>query len=82
MIGVKFCHLSGKEDRLMLCSLSTKLGSADLEAICALEKELGTPLLAFSCRSELKPAEVTGDQLSRIKALEGKLGLSLVAVRG
>ena len=66
----------------MLCSLSTKLGSADLEAISALEKELGTPLLAFSCRSELKPAEVSGDQLAKIKALEGKLGLSLVAVSG
>ena len=66
----------------MLCSLSTKLGSKDLEAISALEKELGTPLLAFTCRSELKPAEVSGDQLAKIKALEGKLGLSLVAVRG
>ncbi len=66
----------------MLCSLSTKLASKDLEAISALEKELGTPLLAFSCRSELKPAEVSGDQLAKIKALEGKLGLSLVAVRG
>ena len=70
-----------KEDILMLCSLSTKLGSEDLKAISALEKELGTPLLAFSCRAELKPAEVTGDGLAKIKALEGKLGLSLVAVR-
>jgi hypothetical protein len=66
----------------MLCSLSTKLGSEDLMAINALEKELGTPLLAFSCRSDLKPADVSGDQLAKIKALEGKLGLSLVAVRG
>ncbi len=66
----------------MLCSLSTKLGSEDLMAINALEKELGTPLLAFSCRSDLKPADVTGDQLAKIKALETKLGLSLVAVRG
>jgi hypothetical protein len=66
----------------MLCSLSTKLGSEDLTAINALEKELGTTLLAFSCRSDLKPADVTGDQLAKIKALEGKLGLSLVAVRG
>jgi hypothetical protein len=66
----------------MLCSLSTKLGSEDLMAISALENELGTPLLAFSCRADLKPADVTGDQLAKIKALEGKLGLSLVAVRG
>jgi hypothetical protein len=66
----------------MLCSLSTKLGSEDLKAIMALEKELGTPLLAFSCRTELKPADVSGEQLAKIKALEGKLGLSLVAVGG
>ena len=65
----------------MLCSLSTQLGSEDLKAINTLEKELGTPLLAFSCQGELKPAEVSGDQLAKIKALEGKLGLSLVAVR-
>ena len=65
----------------MLCSLSTQLASEDLKTINSLEKELGKPLLAFSCQEELKPAEVTGDQLAKIKALEGKLGLSLVAVR-
>ena len=65
----------------MLCSLSTQLGSEDLKAITTLENELGTPLLAFSCQGELKPAEVSGDRLAKIKALEGKLGLSLVAVR-
>ena len=65
----------------MLCSLSTQLRSEDLKTINSLEKELGTPLLAFSCQEELKPAAVTGDQLAKIKALEGKLGLSLVAVR-
>jgi hypothetical protein len=66
----------------MLCSISTKLGSEDLKAINALESELGTPLLAFSCRAELKPAAVSGDQLAKIQALESKLGLSLVAVQG
>jgi hypothetical protein len=66
----------------MLCSLSTKLGSEDLAAINALENELGTPLLAFSCRADLKPAEVSAVQLAKIQALEGRLGLSLVAVRG
>jgi hypothetical protein len=65
----------------MLCSLSTKLESEDLQAINALESELGIPLLAFSCRADLKPAEVTADQLSKIQALESKLGLSLVAVK-
>jgi hypothetical protein len=72
---------TSKEDRAMLCSLSTKLGSEDLKAINALENELGIPILAFSCRAELKPAEVTADQLIKIQALESKLGLSLVAVK-
>jgi len=66
----------------MLCSLSTKLGSEDLKAINALESELGTPILAFSCRGDIKHAEVTAEQLAKIQALENKLGLSLVAVRG
>ena len=66
----------------MLCSLSTKLGSDDLKAINALESELGTPILAFSCRQDLGFAEVTTEQLAKIQALENKLGLSLVAVRG
>jgi hypothetical protein len=65
----------------MLCSLSTKLGDADLKAINSLESELGTPLLAFSCRADLKPADLSADQLARIKALENRLGLSLVAVK-
>lgn len=64
----------------MLCSLCTKLGDADLQAITALEQELGVPVLAFSCY-DLKPAEVTAEQLAKIQALEKKLGLALVAVR-
>ncbi len=66
----------------MLCSLSTKLGAEDLKAINTLENELGTPLLAFSCRAELKPADVNTEQLAKIQALENHLGLSLVAVQG
>jgi hypothetical protein len=65
----------------MLCSLSTKLDSNNLQAITDLEKELGLPLLAFSCH-DMQPAEVKPEQLSKIQALEGKLGVSLVAVRG
>jgi hypothetical protein len=81
-LGVINFHLNTcKEDRPMLCSLSTKLGPEDLQAITALEQELGTPLLAFACH-DLKPAEVSTDQLAKIQALENKLGLSLVAVRG
>jgi len=65
----------------MLCSLSTKLGPEDIKAINALEKELATPLLAFSCH-DVKPADVDAEQLSKIQALEKRLGMSLVAVRG
>jgi len=65
----------------MLCSLSTKLGPEDIKAINALEKELATPLLAFSCH-DVKPADVNAEQLSKIQALEKRLGMSLVAVRG
>ena len=65
----------------MLCSLSTKLAPEDLQAITALEKELATPLLAFSCH-DLKPAEVKAEQLTKIQALENRLGISLVAVKG
>ena len=65
----------------MLCSLSTTLGSDDLKAINDLENELGTPLLAFSCQKGYKTAPVTGGQLAKIKVLEQKLGVTLVAVR-
>jgi hypothetical protein len=65
----------------MLCSLSTKLGPEELQAINALEKELATPLLAFSCH-DLKPANVNADQLAKIQALENRLGMSLVAIKG
>jgi hypothetical protein len=63
----------------MMCNLSS-LKTDELAKITELEKELGTPLLAFSCR-ELQPAEVSGDQLNKIKDLETQLGMSLVAVR-
>jgi sulfite reductase beta subunit-like hemoprotein len=66
----------------MLCSLSTKLKPEDLQAINALENEIGSPLLAFSCRQDLGFADVNTEQLAKIQALESKLGLSLVAVRG
>ncbi|AEB08473.1 hypothetical protein [Desulfobacca acetoxidans] len=64
----------------MLCSLSTKLGPEELQAINTLEQELATPLLAFSCH-DLKPAEMSSAQLSQIQALENRLGISLVAVK-
>ncbi|GAB4346824.1 MAG: hypothetical protein Kow0099_28390 [Candidatus Abyssubacteria bacterium] len=63
----------------MLCTLG-KLDERDLQQLKALEQELGKTILAFSCASETKPANVSEDELSRIRGLERKLGLSLVAV--
>jgi hypothetical protein len=71
-------HQAEKEVAAMMCNLSS-LKSEELAKINELEKELGTPLLAFSCR-ELKPADVSKEQLDKIKALETQLGMSLVAV--
>ena len=64
----------------MLCSLST-LGVPQLDAIHQLEKELGRPVLAFSCHA-IEPAELSEAQLAKIQELEDRLGLSLVAVNG
>lgn len=63
----------------MLCSLSPNLGPDALQAINALEKDLGMQLLAFSCY-DLKATEVTPAQLAKIQELEKRLGMSLVAV--
>lgn len=63
----------------MLCSLSTKLGPEALQAITALEKELATPLLAFSCHP-IRTAEISPEKLAKIQTLENRLGISLVAV--
>ncbi len=64
----------------MLCSLSTKLKPEALQAISALEKELATPLLAYSCH-QIRTAEISPEHLTKIQALERKLGISLVAVK-
>lgn len=63
----------------MLCSLATKLDRAELEQVSQLEQELGHPLLAFSCHP-VDPAHIDDEQLAKIKNLESKLGVSLVAV--
>ena len=64
----------------MLCSLATKLEQKQLDEIGALEKELGVPVLAFSCHAA-EPAAIGGDQVAKIKELEDRLGVSLVAVK-
>ena len=64
----------------MLCSLATKLDQGQLAEISSLEKELGTPILAFACHA-MDAAPIDEGQIGRIKELEGKLGVALVAVR-
>jgi len=63
----------------MLCSLSTKLGDEELAEIGAIEKELGVTMLAFNCHPA-DPAPIDDRQLTVIKELEERLGVSLVAV--
>jgi len=62
----------------MLCSLS-RLEEQVLEKIQSLEKEIGQPILAFSCH-ETAPALLDADRLDKVQTLEKQLGLSLVAV--
>ena len=64
----------------MLCSLATKIGKEELEGITNLERELGKTILAFKCQSETRPAQLSEEDLERIKQVEEKLGLALVAV--
>lgn len=62
----------------MLCTMST-LDADKLEAIRKLEKELGKPLLAFSCH-DIQSALLTEKDLEKIRTLENRLSLSLIAV--
>jgi hypothetical protein len=64
----------------MLCSLSTKLGSNELQEIGALEETLGVTLLAFDCHA-LDHAPIDKAKVERINDLEEKLGVALVAVK-
>jgi len=63
----------------MLWSYS-KLDDAKVKKIAELEKKLNVTLLAFSGQ-DIKNAELSADDLKQIEELEGKLGLSLVAVK-
>ncbi len=64
----------------MLCSLATKLDQGQIEEIETLAKDLGTPILAYSCY-QADAAPIDDGQIGRIKELEGKLGVALVAVK-
>ncbi|MDJ0669292.1 MAG: hypothetical protein QNJ61_18565 [Desulfobacterales bacterium] len=63
----------------MLCSLATKVTDEAVATINTLEKDLGKTLLAFQCHN-LKPSELSEDELERIRKVESELGVSLVAV--
>ncbi len=65
----------------MLCSIAPNVEQNSLQVINELEKDLGKPILAYSC-NDLSSAELTEEQLGKIKAAEEKLGLTLVAVNG
>jgi hypothetical protein len=64
----------------MLCSLATKLDQGQLAEISSLEKQLGVPILAFACH-QMDAAPIDTAQIDRLKELEGKLGVALVAVK-
>lgn len=63
----------------MLCSIATKLGETELGEIKALEQDIGRTVLAFSCH-QVGPAPLDESQLEKIRQLEERLGVSLVAV--
>ena len=64
----------------MLCSLATRLDQDQIAEIESLAQDLGTPILAFSCH-QADAAPMDELQIGRIKELEGKLGVALVAVK-
>jgi hypothetical protein len=64
----------------MLCSLATRLDQDQIAEIESLAQDLGTPILAFSCH-QADAARIDELQIGRIKELEGKLGVALVAVK-
>jgi hypothetical protein len=63
----------------MICSLAS-LKDENLETIRSYEKQTGKTLLAFSC-SDVNAEELSGEELAKIKELEGRLGMVLVAVK-
>lgn len=63
----------------MFCGYSGNLKQEDLQKIEALEQDLNSRLLAFSC-SDVKVAQLGEEELSKMKSLEEKLGVYLVAV--
>ncbi len=63
----------------MLYPLAT-LETATLDAIQALEKDLGTPVVALA-GVEAETCKLKQEQLARLQKLEAELGVVLVALR-
>ncbi|HTX68030.1 MAG TPA: hypothetical protein VMH50_02655 [Thermoleophilia bacterium] len=64
----------------MLCSLATKLDQGQIAEIESLAQDLGTPILAYSCYQS-DAASIDDTEIGRLKALEDRLGVALVAVK-
>ncbi len=63
----------------MLCTLAN-LEKDKLADVQSLEKSLGKTLIAFSCK-DINIVPLKDEELSRIKQVEQKLNISLVAVK-
>ena len=63
----------------MYCTLSG-LNKQAIDQVQSLENELGHRLLAFSCH-DIQPASLGDETLYKIKDLEEKLGIVLLAVQ-
>jgi len=63
----------------MLCTFA-QLDREKLEAIQSLEKKLGKTVIAFSCQ-DIGITPLKEDEIARMRDLEQKLGLALVAVK-
>ena len=64
----------------ILCSFS-KPGVDELKEIQNLEKELGVTLLAFSCPETKLAPNLTDEQIKKIREIENKVGMILMAVQ-
>ena len=64
----------------MISVLPTNLDDNQLTALQALEKELGKPLYAYS-EIDVKIATLSEAELKKVKALESKQNLHILAVR-
>lgn len=63
----------------MFCSAS-QLDDGKLDAIRELEQELGKTIVAYSCTNP-EPGDLSQAELMKIKALEDKLAVTLVAFK-